>query len=157
VREYAATAVDVIARRTRLAFLNAQAAEESLTTIVDIMAEELNWSTAEKKVPKRAYFHILSITICLKWIGIGEIFLKSIFWFQRQYDMAVEFLQTEMGMKVSERTRAEAISVELSKTERDIYTKRFQSIDQEKKGYISINDIRRSLKVQLQEYLHCIK
>jgi len=50
VREYAATAVDVIARRTRLAFLNAQAAEESLPMIVDIMAEELKWSKAEKQV-----------------------------------------------------------------------------------------------------------
>jgi len=66
---------------------------------------------------------------------------------QRQYDTAVEFLQTEMGMKVSERTRSEAISTELSSQERDMYTKRFQTIDQEKKGYVSINDIRRSLKV----------
>lgn len=48
--EYACTAVDVIARRLRLAFLNVQAAEEALPVIVDIMAEELHWSKAEKKV-----------------------------------------------------------------------------------------------------------
>lgn len=53
----------------------------------------------------------------------------------------------EMGMKVSESTRAESISIELSKEERDMYAKRFQSIDQEKKGFITLNDIRRSLKV----------
>ncbi|CAG8609362.1 11509_t:CDS:2 [Ambispora gerdemannii] len=43
-REYACTLVDVIARRTRLAFLNAQAALDSLPLIVDIMTEELGWS-----------------------------------------------------------------------------------------------------------------
>ncbi len=59
--------------------------------------------------------------------------------------MATEYIESEMGMKVSETTRAEAISVELSQSERDMYTKRFQSIDQEKKGYITITDIRRYL------------
>lgn len=44
--------------------------------------------------------------------------------------MAIEFIETEMGMKVSENTRAEAITVELSQSERDMYVKRFQSIDQ---------------------------
>jgi glycerol-3-phosphate dehydrogenase len=47
--EYALTATDVIARRIRLSFLNAQAAAEALLRIVDIMAEELNWSTAHKQ------------------------------------------------------------------------------------------------------------
>lgn len=40
----------MIARRMRLAFLNSQAAMEALPGIIDIMAEELNWSEAEKKV-----------------------------------------------------------------------------------------------------------
>ncbi|KAJ5799140.1 Glycerol-3-phosphate dehydrogenase mitochondrial [Penicillium psychrosexuale] len=46
--EYAQTAVDVIARRTRLAFLNAEAALESLPTVIDTMAEELKWTNARK-------------------------------------------------------------------------------------------------------------
>lgn len=41
--EYAQTAVDVLARRTRLAFLNAQAALDALPKVIDIMAVELNW------------------------------------------------------------------------------------------------------------------
>ncbi|KAL8711649.1 MAG: hypothetical protein Q9220_004059 [cf. Caloplaca sp. 1 TL-2023] len=41
--EYAQTAVDVLARRTRLAFLNAQAALEALPTVIDLMSEELGW------------------------------------------------------------------------------------------------------------------
>ena len=46
--EYAQTAVDVVARRTRLAFLNAQAALEALPKIIDLMGEELHWSKARK-------------------------------------------------------------------------------------------------------------
>lgn len=42
--EYAESAVDVLARRTRLAFLNAQAALESLPGVIDLMSEELGWS-----------------------------------------------------------------------------------------------------------------
>ncbi|KAH8283525.1 hypothetical protein KR018_004947, partial [Drosophila ironensis] len=49
VREYACTAVDMIARRLRLAFLNVQAAQEALPLIVDIMGEELNWSKDKKE------------------------------------------------------------------------------------------------------------
>lgn len=43
-REYAATAVDVIARRTRLSFQNAEAALEALPKVIDMMAVELGWS-----------------------------------------------------------------------------------------------------------------
>ncbi len=42
--EYAQTAADVLARRTRLAFLNAQEALEALPRVIDIMSEELKWS-----------------------------------------------------------------------------------------------------------------
>ena len=40
--EYAQSAIDVIARRTRLSFLNAQAALEALPTVVDILGEEVS-------------------------------------------------------------------------------------------------------------------
>lgn len=46
--EYAQTAVDVLARRTRLAFLNAQAALEALPKVIDLMAEELHWDHRRK-------------------------------------------------------------------------------------------------------------
>ncbi|XP_068101859.1 glycerol-3-phosphate dehydrogenase, mitochondrial isoform X2 [Hyperolius riggenbachi] len=49
LKEYACTAIDVLSRRTRLAFLNVQAAEEALLRIVDIMAKELNWKDQKKK------------------------------------------------------------------------------------------------------------
>ncbi|KAL2041260.1 hypothetical protein N7G274_006205 [Stereocaulon virgatum] len=46
--EYAQTAVDVLARRTRLAFLNAQAALEALPTVIDLMTEELKWDSKRR-------------------------------------------------------------------------------------------------------------
>ncbi|KAK6540272.1 mitochondrial glycerol-3-phosphate dehydrogenase [Orbilia ellipsospora] len=47
--EMAETAVDVIARRTRLAFLNAQAALESLPLVIDTMGEEMQWNKKRKE------------------------------------------------------------------------------------------------------------
>jgi glycerol-3-phosphate dehydrogenase len=47
--EYAQTATDIIARRMRLAFLNAQAALEALPNVIDLMAEELKWSEKRKE------------------------------------------------------------------------------------------------------------
>ena len=46
--EHAQTAADVIARRTRLSFLNAQAALQALPKVIDIMAKELNWDQRRK-------------------------------------------------------------------------------------------------------------
>lgn len=48
--EYAQTAIDVLARRTRLAFLNAEAALESLPKVIDLMSEELKWDSHRKEV-----------------------------------------------------------------------------------------------------------
>ena len=50
IREYACTATDIMARRTRLAFLNVHAAAEALPRIVEIMAKELGWSSEQKQV-----------------------------------------------------------------------------------------------------------
>ncbi|KAK0152846.1 Glycerol-3-phosphate dehydrogenase, mitochondrial [Merluccius polli] len=48
IKEYACTAIDVIARRTRLGFLNVQAADEALPRIVEIMGKRLNWTSDRK-------------------------------------------------------------------------------------------------------------
>lgn len=47
--EYAQTAIDVIARRTRLSFLNVQAALNALPRVVEIMGGELGWSLSRKR------------------------------------------------------------------------------------------------------------
>ncbi|KAH8803142.1 FAD dependent oxidoreductase-domain-containing protein [Xylogone sp. PMI_703] len=51
--EYAQTAADVLGRRTRLAFLNAQAALEALPKVIDIMAGELGWDSKRKDLEWR--------------------------------------------------------------------------------------------------------
>ncbi len=48
-REYACTIEDVLSRRTRLAFLNSEAALEALPRVADIMAAELGWSRRVKR------------------------------------------------------------------------------------------------------------
>lgn len=61
IREYACTAIDVIARRTRLGFLNVQAADEALPRIVEIMGKELGWNeqkkTEELEAAKNFLYH----------------------------------------------------------------------------------------------------
>lgn len=48
-REYACTIEDVLSRRTRLAFLNKDAAGDAIPVVADIMAKELGWSKKVKK------------------------------------------------------------------------------------------------------------
>lgn len=121
----------MIARRLRLAFLNVQAAQEALPEVIDIMAEELNWSEG------------ISTLLSLG----GEIILSFLLEEKkRQNDEALEFLANEMGQKVNRASR-DKIPINLSKEEIQTYIKRFQIIDKDRKGFVSINDIRRSLKV----------
>ncbi len=70
IKEYACTAIDVIARRTRLGFLNVQAADEALPRIVQIMGKELDWSQERRTVR----FEQL---ICQKMIDTHKDFVKS--------------------------------------------------------------------------------
>ncbi|KXH64115.1 FAD dependent oxidoreductase [Colletotrichum salicis] len=46
--EAALTATDLISRRTRLAFLDAESALRALPRVIDVMAEELGWDAARK-------------------------------------------------------------------------------------------------------------
>lgn len=48
-REYACTVEDVLSRRTRLAFINKDAALKAIPVVADIMAKELGWSNKVKK------------------------------------------------------------------------------------------------------------
>ena len=65
---------------------------------------------------------------------------------KRQHAEAVKFLREEMGQQVNRQSR-DKIPINLSREEISDYIKRFQAIDKDRKGYVSINDIRRVLKV----------
>lgn len=67
--------------------------------------------------------------------------------FQKQIKTAGEFLAAEMGQMVNRQSR-DKIPINLGKDEIQTYIKRFQIIDKDRKGFVSINDIRRSLKVK---------
>lgn len=112
IREYATSAVDVIARRLRLSFLNTQAAEEALPKVIQIMAEELKWSKSEIKAQEKE---------------------------------AISFLHSEMGMDINRESK-ENTPINLTREEMNDYIKRFQMLDVGNKGYISVNDLRRSFK-----------
>lgn len=66
---------------------------------------------------------------------------------KKQMEKANEYLQQEMGQNVN-RASKDRLPINLSKDEIQLYIKRFQIIDKDRKGYVSINDIRRSLKVR---------
>ncbi|ORX92870.1 DAO-domain-containing protein [Basidiobolus meristosporus CBS 931.73] len=70
--EYACTAIDVLARRTRLAFLNAHAAMEALPKVIEIMSEELNWDKARKQ---KEYAEALEF---LKTMGLSAEYTRKI-------------------------------------------------------------------------------
>lgn len=89
----------------------------------------------------------------LFWFLILEYGCKYWGWFfgcvdekKKQMEKATEFLQQEMGQNVNRASR-DRLPINLSKDEIQLYIKRFQIIDKDRKGYVSINDIRRSLKV----------
>ncbi|KAB5566718.1 FAD dependent oxidoreductase-domain-containing protein [Coniochaeta sp. 2T2.1] len=59
-RELAQTAADVLARRMRLAFLDARAALETLPKVVDVLSEELGWDQARKETEWRETVRFLA-------------------------------------------------------------------------------------------------
>ena len=64
--EYARTAVDVLARRTRLSFLNAHAAEEALPRILALMQGELKWSKERLEKEKKEALEMLYLEMGTK-------------------------------------------------------------------------------------------
>lgn len=83
--EYAQSAIDVVARRTRLAFLNAQATLEVLPKVIDIMAEELKWDKRRQEYEWKDTVKFLEsmglpkplLTVTRKEIEQGKIDLSA--------------------------------------------------------------------------------
>eukprot|EP00967_Tisochrysis_lutea_P045425 scaffold55166_cov30-Tisochrysis_lutea.AAC.7 len=69
-QEYACTAVDVLARRTRLAFLDANAAVESLPRVIELMARELKWSSKRKEQASDEHA-VQPRVVVAAWVGEG--------------------------------------------------------------------------------------
>lgn len=57
-----------------------------------------------------------------------------------------------MGQKANRQSK-DNIPINLTKDEMQMYIRRFQIIDNDRKGYVSLNDIRRSMEVIFLELL----
>uniref|UniRef100_A0A8C9SFR1 Glycerol-3-phosphate dehydrogenase, mitochondrial n=1 Tax=Scleropages formosus TaxID=113540 RepID=A0A8C9SFR1_SCLFO len=127
VKEYACTTIDVIARRTRLGFLNVQAADEALPRIVEIMGKQLRWSEQKKRV------------MC----SVAE-----------ELAAAKQFLYHEMGYKARSEQLTNMSEIALTPSEVDRYKKRFHKFDKENKGFITTVDVQQvleSISIQIDE------
>uniref|UniRef100_G3T3Z6 Glycerol-3-phosphate dehydrogenase n=1 Tax=Loxodonta africana TaxID=9785 RepID=G3T3Z6_LOXAF len=139
IKEYACTAVDMISRRTRLAFLNVQAAEEALPRIVELMGRELNWSDYKKEV------------LILKSDGLT---VPTYFTEMEELETARKFLYYEMGYKSRSEQLTDRSEISLLPSDVDRYKKRFHKFDEDQKGFITIVDVQRvleSINVQIDE------
>ncbi|XP_074647677.1 glycerol-3-phosphate dehydrogenase, mitochondrial-like [Tubulanus polymorphus] len=72
VVEYGCTAVDVLARRTRLSFINARAAYECLPTVIEIMSEQLNWNSERIEAEKEKAIEFLQKEMGLDLHSVKE-------------------------------------------------------------------------------------
>lgn len=78
--EYAQTATDFIARRSRLSFLNAQAALEVLPRVITIMGAELGWNASRKReewIRARVYLESMGLAPSTDLEGDARTALKG--------------------------------------------------------------------------------
>uniref|UniRef100_A0A7N6BAI4 Glycerol-3-phosphate dehydrogenase, mitochondrial n=1 Tax=Anabas testudineus TaxID=64144 RepID=A0A7N6BAI4_ANATE len=138
IKEYACTAIDVIAQRTRLGFLNVQAADEALPRIVQIMGKELDWSQERR-------------TKCVTSDGKTEKRIKSasdscLCEIQAELEAAKKFLYHEMGYRSRSEQLTKTSEINLDYQEVVRYKKRFHKFDKESKGFITTVDVQQVLE-----------
>ncbi|KAJ3059553.1 mitochondrial glycerol-3-phosphate dehydrogenase [Rhizoclosmatium hyalinum] len=99
-REYACTAVDVLARRTRLAMLNAQAAKEALPRVIEIMTAELGWTRDRQAKEYKAALEFLN---CMGLAYLENASAEDQTYYTRNYFVPEELskYQTEFNRWVS--------------------------------------------------------
>ncbi|KAJ3142715.1 mitochondrial glycerol-3-phosphate dehydrogenase [Geranomyces variabilis] len=148
-REYACTAVDVIARRTRLAFLNAEAALESLPRVIDIMAQELGWSESRKKQELKDGREFL------KYMGLRDPSqVTEARFYERSHFKPDELAQYQREFQKWDTNRDGYISeADLSKVLKALGIKMTQ---QEVEGVINTVSLHRSGGVEFNEFLEVL-
>lgn len=134
IKEYARTAVDILARRTRLSFLNVLAADEALPRVIQIMAKELKWD--EKKIKVCVETH-------QNFSFLFSFFLPHL---QEETDRAKTFLLREMGLNLKRDMRRN-VPINFTREEMSYYMKYFRQIDVENKGFLTLSDLKRHLQV----------
>ena len=136
-REYACTIEDVLSRRTRLAFLNKDAAMEAIPVVADIMAKELGWSKKVKTM------QIAAAEKCVGTYG-GHISEKSedklkSGVYKNIQDVFDAIDSNENGFLEEEELEEVAAILGFNMSAEDV-DKAFMEMDREKKGRVSIDD-----------------
>jgi len=115
------------------------AVKEYACTTIDVLARRLRLSFLNVQAAEEA----LPVIV--------QIMSEELGWDEkekaRQTEMAIQFLKLEMGKEVNKVSRDE-IPINLTKGEISQYVKKFNALDEGKKGFVSVNDIRFSLKNQ---------
>ena len=136
-REYACTIEDVLSRRTRLAFLNKDAAMEAIPVVADIMAKELGWSAKVKQK------QIEAAEKCINTYGgrisdTSEDKLKSGI-YKNIRDVFDAIDSNENGFLEEDELEEVATILGFDMSPKDV-EKAFNEMDIEKKGRVSIDD-----------------
>lgn len=123
------------------------AIKEYAMTATDVIGRRLRLSFLNAKAAEEALPRIIEIMADeLKWSRSEK---------QKQMEDALNFLKTQMGQDAN-RAAKENIPITLTKSEVSEYVKRFNGLDTERKGYLTVNDIRKILKVN-KKFLHFLK
>jgi len=136
-REYACTIEDVLSRRTRLAFLNKDAAMEAIPVIADIMAKELGWTANVKKKQIEAAIKCVS-SYGGRIPDTSEEKLKSGIYKNIQ-DVFDAIDSNENGFLEENELMEVAAILGLDMSTKDL-GKAFHEMDREKKGRVSAQD-----------------
>jgi len=136
-REYACTIEDVLSRRTRLAFLNKDAALEAIPVVADIMAKELGWTLKVKQK------QIKAAEKCISFYGgripdASQDKLKSGIYKNIQ-DVFDAIDSNENGFLEEDELEQVAIILGFDMCTKDL-DDAFREMDREKKGRVSIED-----------------
>merc|ERR550539_2249296 len=121
----------------------------------------MGWSEAEQMKQKDEVVDILARRLRISFLNVAaaeeclpkvlEIMAEELGWSEaeqmKQKDEALSFLRTQMGKDLNKASR-DSIPVSLTKAEIGEYVNMFNSLDGDKKGFVSINDIRKSLQAQ---------
>ncbi|KAH8925599.1 DAO-domain-containing protein [Atractiella rhizophila] len=124
-REFAATATDIIARRTRLSFLNVQAALEALPTVIEVMAGELGWDKKRQRKEfedSRDFLQSMGLPTSLQNVTYDQV--KSGSW---------KKTVTEQNLSISRAL--------FSHDEMEYLVRKFKDFDVDNDGRISTKDL----------------
>lgn len=112
--------------------------------------------TATDVLARRMRIAFLNVEAALEILPkVVDIMAKELNWSdkekKKQTEDAINFLNTEMGYLANKEAKSTK-QLELTRQEVLEYSKLFNSMDKEKKGYIGVNDLRRSFKASGQKF-----